>query len=275
MNATPLEKFSSLNEISFAELSGVSFLDKHFFIQFSFNLQTPLTIHKLAYLTFEMRDAKELPSCEKCCYSITDIIRWRLPIEKYKSMESFLKDCKSKQRNQYRKSKKTFFEYGCRTEYQESDWSTLAPQAYKLYCNIAKKHGTKLYDLSFFMKCAKREDYALLTAWFNGEMIAMTVLQKEHKTLHSICGGFDYVHSSPCYAYSWLNYTFIELAIAGHYSEVDAGITADVAKSNIGYHPVPTRIDIYSKGFFTRSLLSAIAPLIKTSLDVSGKLTRA
>lgn len=260
MKAIPLENFSSLSEMAW------------FNLQYSFNLHTPLTIHPLAYMTFEMRDAALKPSCEKCCYSIA-VTRWRLDISEYKTIECFLKGCNSRQRNKYRKSKRVFFGYGCRTEYQENDWYSLIPQVYKLYCNTAKRYGTALYDLSFFEKCAKKSDCSLLTAWYKEEMIGMTILQKEGTTLHSICGGFDYVHSSPSYVYSCLNYALIETAIlSGKYNEVDVGMTADVAKSNIGYHPIPSRLDVYTKSPLTRTLLTTIAPYIKTRLDTNGKL---
>jgi predicted N-acyltransferase len=273
LKAVPLEKYSSLNELSLGQLIGLPLLDKRFFLQFSFNLHTPLTIDPRAYLTFEMRDASRSPSYEKCCYSIKDFNRWRLDIQGYKTLADFLKDCKSAQRNKFKKSKKVFFQYGCTTEYIEKDWSHYASQVYKLYSNVAERHGNWLYDLTFFEECAKREDYSLLIVWHEGEMIAMGVLQKEHTTLHSICGGFDYVHSSPCYAYSWLNYLFIELAIvSGRYKEIDVGITANIAKKNIGYKPVPSRLDVYSKSLITRGILSAISPFIHTTFDTNGKL---
>lgn len=275
LKAVPLENYSSLNELSFGQLIGLNhaLFDKHFFLQFCFNLDTPLKIDSRAYLTFEMRDANQLPSSDQCCYSITQLNRWRLDIREYNSLDDFLKDGNKGHRNRYKKSKRTFFEYGCVTKYQEKDWLEHVPEVYNLYAKVADRHGEWLYDLAFFQECAKREDYSLLTAWYKGEMIAMNLLQKESAVLHSVCLGFDYVHSSLSYAYSWLNYKFIELAIlSDRYSEVDVGITADFAKNKIGYHLVPSRIDIYSNNLITRGLLYAISPFIKTKIDTDGKL---
>lgn len=124
IRASVLENYSSLNELSLFGLLGsnLRWPRKHFFIQFSFNLHTPLKIHPKAYLTFHVRDAC-FPTPNKCSYSFSELTRWRLRIESYKTMEDFLNNSKRWQRCNYAKSKKMFENYDCKTTLIETDWT--------------------------------------------------------------------------------------------------------------------------------------------------------
>lgn len=273
--ATPLECYSSLNQLSFFDLVRWPFNwpKKQFYLQFSFNLHTPLKIDPRAYLIFHLRDATMAPSSPNRCYTIKSLTRWRLDIKNFQSMEDFLLKAKRRHRNSYAKSKKFFTEYGCSTTVMKGDWTKYVPEAYSLYAKIAERHGEWLYDLHFFKQIAKRPDYKLLAAWFQGTMIGMTVIQEEPPTFHSICGGLDYFHSSHCCAYSWLHYALIEEAIkAGQFQNVDVGLTADEAKNNIGFSPIPSCMDIYSNGKMTRAFLRTISPFTTATIDSKGKL---
>ena len=274
MKSSPLEKYSSLHEFSLLEPLGLntSWPGKHFFVQFCFNLHRPLKILPQAYLTLHASDANLPPSAPNCCYSITNLIRWRLDISSYKSIDDYLKASIRWHRCNYVKSKRTFFNYGCEISIIEGDWSEHVERVYQLYTNVANRFRYFLYDLNFFQELAKCPDCKLLCAWFKGEMIGVFILQEESPTLHAVCCGLDYKHSSRSYAYSWMNYAFFEYAIAAQkYQNVDAGLSADEAKKTIGYKPVLTRMDIYSKGI-TGKLLSLLSKYTSATFTQNSRL---
>lgn len=274
LRAEPLQHYSSLNKLSFFDLIHwpFSWPKKEFYIQFSFNLHIPLKIDPRSYLTFYMQDAA-LSSGKGCCYTITDLTRYRLDISSFDTLEDFLSNINSHRRNNYKKSKKTFSNYGASISYVEGNWTSYVPEVYALYANLASRHGNWLYDLHFFEDAARREDYKLLCAWYEGEMIGVSVIQEERKTLHAVCGGFDYHHSSKASAYSWLNFSLIEKAIQnGSYDNVDVGITADESKHAIGYQSIASKIDVYSKGPFTRLFLKFFSLFVKATISSDAKL---
>jgi hypothetical protein len=208
-----------------------------------------------------------------CCYSINDFNRWRIDLSNIHNKDTYVKSMKRWYRCNYMKSKKTFQEYGCTTTITKGDWFEYAERFYALYSNVAQRHGDWLYDLQFFREVAKRDDYKLLCAWHEGEIIAAFLLCEESPTLHSVCCGLDYEHSSESFAYSWLHYALIESAIESErFTEVDVGLTADDAKRAIGFQPIPSRMDIYSSGAITRNLLKVISKLVKTSITPGSKL---
>lgn len=275
LTAYPLQMYSSLHELSLMHLLGlnISWPRKRFFVQFSFSLHTPLQIDPQSYLVFHTTDASN-PMCkESCCFSITDFKRWRLDISPYATFDNYLASLNRWHRSVYKKTKEKFQEYGTKAACIEEDWIKDVEIVYKLYCNVAKKHGDRLYDLNFFREIAQRDDYKLLCCRYEGEIVAMCILQCEPPTLHSICCGFDYNHSSKCYAYSWLNFEIIRLGIESkEYSQIDVGLTADNAKKAIGFNSVPSRMDIYSQGYMTRKLLKVLSKVITAKISPEGKL---
>lgn len=289
VTATPLENYSSLHELSLLPLLGINtpWPRKHFFLQFNFNLHTPLHINPQAFLVFDTKDvsaasAQVSPVVQDalagghrltCCYRITNLQRWRLNIGAYRSMQDYLHGTIRWHRCNYAKSGKIFSQYGCEISCIEGDWTAHAERVYHLYANVAGRHGDWLYDLNFFKAAAKRPDYHLICAWYGGEMIGVFVLQEELPTLHSICCGFDYVHSSACYAYSWMHYALIEHAIAAQkYQNIDVGLTADESKKSIGFEAVPTSMDIYSTGALTSCLLRLCARFTTATITPAAKL---
>lgn len=275
MRISPLEHFSSLHETSLFEQLGwnTNWPCKHFFLQFSFNLHTPLKFHPQAYLTLHTKDADSPPAASNRCFSITNLIRWRLDLSSYRSIDDYLNASIRWHRCNYSKSKKNFFEYGCKITFIEEDWSKYVEEVYQLYENVAKHYSHKLYNLSFFQEIAKRPDYKLVCAWFKEKMIGVFVLQEELPTLHSICGGLDYEHSSPSYAYSWMHYALFDHAIASQkYQNIDVGFNSDEAKKTIGFQPIVSRIDIFSKGKLTRGILKTFSSLIRATITREAKL---
>jgi predicted N-acyltransferase len=274
MKTYALENYSSLHELSLIESLGlnIGLPCKHFFVQFSFNLHTPLKILPQAYLTLHTHDANAPASPPDYCYSFTDLKRWRLDISSYRSFDDYLDSLIRWHRCNYTKSKKKFLGYGCEIRFIEMDWSEHVEQVYQLYVNTSRRYQHWLYDLNFFQEIAKRLDYKLISAWFQGRMVGFFLLQEELPTLHSICCGLDYLHSSASYAYSWMHYALIEHAITAHkYQNVDVGLSADEAKKTIGFKPVLSRMDIYSKGM-TRRLLQVISHFIAATLNSEGTL---
>lgn len=275
MRVSPLENFSSLHETTLFEQLGwnIPLPLKHFFMQYSFNLHTPLTIHPQAYVTLEAKDADVPSTFSHCCFSVTNMIRWRLAISSYKTIDDYLATAARWHRCNYAKSKKNFVEYGCEITFIDKDWSEHAETVYLLYENVAKKYQHTLYNLSFFQEIAKRPDYKLVCAWFEGKMIAVFVLQEELPTLHSILGGLDYQHSSPSYAYSWMHYALFEHVIASQkYQNIDVGFNSDEAKKAIGFTPIPSRIDIYSNGRVTRGILKMFSRMVDATITKDAKL---
>lgn len=275
VTALPLENYSSLHEVSPLEFLGwrTFWPNKRMFLQLCCNLHTPLTLDPSAYLTFDVRDADLPPRSPGCCYSISNFNRWRLDISSYHSIDDYLKKSIRWHRCNYAKSKRVFTNYGCHVTVIEEDWTEYVEEAYHLYAMVAQRHGDWLYDIDFFRASAKHPNYKLLCAWLGNEMIGMFVLQEELPTLHSICCGLDYHHSSASYAYSWMHYVLIEYAIeAQKYQTVDVGLTADDSKKTIGFDAVPSRMDIYSKGFLTRGMLRLISLFVTTSITPAAKV---
>lgn len=271
----PLENYSSLHELSLTGLLGweIKRPQNHFLVEFNFNLHTPFTIHPEAYLTFHTRDALKPQAAPNCCFTITEFKRWRIEIGSFSSFEDYLSNLKRWHRCNYIKSEKIFKNHGAEWSFIEQDWSNYAEDVYRLYYNVARKHGEKLYDLNFFQTAARRSDYKLVCAWFEGKMIAVFVLQEELPTLHSICCGLDYNHSTESYAYSWLNYAMIERAIeAKKYQSIDIGLTADESKRMIGFEPISAQMDIYSKGKITRNVLHFASSLLTAKITPEGQL---
>lgn len=273
VTASPLTNHSSLNTLSLGRLIGAEkWVAWPLVIELDFNIVTPFTMDPKADLAFKLIDANKQKE-ENSCFSITQITRWRTDISPFKSFDDFIASLARWHRNNYTKSKRLFLDYGCTATYHTCDWSEYAKTAYRLYVNVARSHGDRLYDLNFFQECATRGDYHLLAAWHEGQMIGMFVLQEEPGILHSICCGMDYHHSSKCFFYSWLSYNLYRIAIeSGKYHTVDVGMTADQAKCQIGYTPIPSRMDIYAKGFFTRNFLRCASKFITATIGSDAQL---
>jgi hypothetical protein len=271
----PLESYSSLQEGSLLSLFGWSakIRVKTFKVGVNFNMHTPFQCHPEASLTLDLVDAHLPPRGKGCCFSITQLVRWRLDISAYSSFEEYLSLLDRWHMCNYRKSSQKFTQYGTKTLLLKNDWSEHVGTVYSLYLNVANKYGNKLYTRHFFEQIAKREDYSLITAWFEGKMIGFFVLQDEAPTLHSSCCGFDYHHSSKSYTYTWLTFEIIRLAIeAKKYQTVSAGLSADEEKRAIGFQPVLSRIDIYARGLILRKTLQCISAITIATLNSKSEL---
>lgn len=269
-----LDNYSSLHEYSLMHWLGLEKIcpNKHVFAQFDFNLNTPFHIHPHADIVFRTLDASQ-PIDPQSCFSITQIKRWRIPIGRFTSFNDFVTSLIRWHRCNYTKSKKLFHEYGCTISLIEGDWTQHVDVIYDLYCQVAKAHGEQLYDRGFFHEMAKDAHHRLLCAWFQDKIIAMFVLQHEGTTLHATCCGMDYQHSSKSFAYSWLCYELIRLAIEEQkYTHLDVGLTADDAKQAVGFSPIPIRMDIYAKNVFIRGFLRVVSSCIKATITPDAKL---
>ncbi len=271
--ATPLAHFSSLHELSLLPLIGlpIPWPKIRFFLQFDFNLHTPFQIHPQALLTFHVRDMSTSLDGRQPCFWMQNINRWSLDLSPYRTMDAYVKGLTRWHRCNYEKSRKLFTLYGCEASLIEGDWSEHALRAYQLYANVAKKHKESLYDYPYFQAIAKRPDYKLICAWFQGEMVAMFLLEEEGDTIHSTCCGMDYHHSTASCAYSWLHYALIEQAI-GRHKTFDVGISADNAKQAIGFTPIPSSMDIYSKSGVIRSLLRFLSRFVSATITPEAKV---
>lgn len=274
VSSEPLQKFSSLHELSLIGMLGLKtpWPKMQCFIEFNCNLNTPLTHHSKAHFVFDTRDDQLPPSSYGCAFSIKQLRRWRIQVQPNDSFEDFIHSLNKHQRQNYAKAKKKYKAYDCQTLLIE-DWSQYSETVYLLYSKVAQKHGKNwLYDLQFFEKASKRKEYQLLSAWFDGQMIGAFLLLDEYPTLHGFCCGVDYEHSRASCTYSWMNYEFIKYAFQKRYQTIDVGITADECKKSIGFKPVPTRIDVYSKGIVTRILLRFMSLFLLATINSNGKL---
>lgn len=275
MENHPLEHYSSLQQVSLTKWMGLSdrYSPGKFFVQYNFNIHTPLKFHPEAYFIFHAMDTRLPPYFPTRCFSIENFNRWRLDIAPYSSVEEYHKSLIRWHRCNYAKSQKLFTNYGCRLAFIEGDWSEHVEDVNRLYNNVAKRYGHWLYDLNFFREIATRPDYSLLCAWFEGEMIGVFVLEDEKPTLHSILCGFDYHHSSASYAYSWMHYALIDQAISVQkFESIDVGLSADEAKKAIGFKPVPTRLDLYCKGKVVGEVMRSFSRFFSTSITPQQKL---
>ncbi len=273
-NALPLEKYSSLHKISILSLVGIKkiTLPPSLTMAFHFNLQTPSKLNPEAQLTFALRDSASLASGNPD-FCIHNLLRWRLNVTQYDSFENYLQQTKRTHFRNYHKTQKTFVKYGATLSWIEHDWSEYVDAFYQLYLNVASKHGSQLYDLSFFRTIAKLSEYKLLCIWFNGVLISALVMIDEGSVFHSMVCGLDYDHSKKAHAYSIMHYEFIRFAIeAKKYTCVDIGITADKAKALLDFQPVSSCMDIYAKNSILKGLLRLISRFTTATINEQAKL---
>lgn len=259
----PLEGYSSLHELSLL----------HFFklkILFSSNLLTPLPTHSEALLIFHIQDVDRKQETD---FNITESTRWEVDVSQYETFDAFLESMNHKHYHHYSQAEKVFVESGATISRIDGDWSDYADRVHDLYEKVALKHGTKMYDRSFFHLIAKQSQYKLICAWYQDIMIGMNVTLEEPPILHSMCGGLDYEYSTKVYAYSQLNYEFIRWAIElKKFTIANVGITADEAKSSLGYKPVSVRMAVSSPRPMIRSLLRFLSRIVSVTLTPQSKL---
>jgi predicted N-acyltransferase len=275
MKSFPLENYSSLHEFSLPELMGLqlSWPKPIIRVQYSFNLHTPLIVHPQTDILVHASQAEAQPALPNRNYSINGLNRWHLAISSYRSIEECITCMERWHRWNYKKSKQKFDAHGCTIKIIQNDWSEHAQTVNRLYLNVAQHYHHWIYDQHFFNEAAKRSDYSLLTAWRNKEMIGVFVLQEESSILHSTCCGLNYEHSTPSYAYSWMHYAFIDHAISQRkFNMVNVGMSADKAKREIGFTPVPSRLDIYAKGTLSRAFLNFLSRFTTATLNSDEEL---
>lgn len=251
LSAKPLDGYSSLHQGALFSLFGRDYL--HFSCVISFNLDkaprndlTTMTIY--SHPVIESKSFNSL-------FTITHFVQWQMNIEHFKSFSDYLAYLNHKQRRNYFKVIEHFKKFGCKLKLENDDWSQHVDRIYELYCNVAKKY-IKIYNKEFFKIIAKRSEYKLITAWHGKELIADLVYVEEGAVIHAMMGGLDYKHSKLSFAYSALHYEFISEAIRiGKYKIADAGVTADAAKHNLGFEPMPAVVEITARGIVFRMIL--------------------
>lgn len=262
--AEPLKGYSSLHEVSFF----------HFFrmkILFDFNLLKESPSCSEATLIFQERDTEEAKPTGN--FSITGCTRWEIDTSQYATFNDYLEAMNAKHYKQYCKTENIFNESGAKVMCVEGDWSEYVEDVFQLYEKIAEKHGARLYDKSFFQMISKQNHYKLICAWFQDEMIGMSVVIDNPPLLQAVCGGLDYKHSKQLHAYSKLNYEFIRLAIESKkFTKADNGMTGDEAKKSLGFKPIPTSFAISSPRPFVRGILSFLSTFIKATITSEGKM---
>lgn len=273
--AMPLEGYSSLHQLSILKLIGISnerFSPKVRVI-FDFNLQTPSQINSKAILAFRVRDSNPLTKEENAAFCIVNLTRWRIDLSLYESFSYFLQMIKKRHYNRYVETKKTFQDYETKLLLIEGDWSQHAEEFYKLYLNVAKKHGSQLYDLNYFTQIAVMPEYKFMGVWHHDVLVAALILIEEGLTLHSIVCGLDYNHSKKCEAYSWMHYEFIRFAIESKkYTTADVGITANAAKTMLNFEPITCCMDVRAYNFALRAFLRLSSYFVNASIDSNAKL---
>lgn len=260
--AVPLEKYSSLHKISFFGLK----------LSLSLNCNLQTSIHSGAQLSLNLRDA-DTKQADTVDFSINQLQRWRMNIANFKSFTDYLQTLKSNHAKNYKKTQNLFERSGAKISLITGDWSQVAEKVYQLYLNVAKRHQSQLYDLSYFKAIAKIREYQLICIFNQDEMISVLIILDEEPVYHSMLVGFDYVHSKKINAYSLLHYEFIRLSIAtGKHSKVDAGITASKAKSMLQFMPINSCMDISAKNYLAKKILRLISKLTTINISEEGKL---
>lgn len=274
-NARPLENFSSLHKISLLNALGIK--SKSTFPSFSividFNLQKPLQKNPSALMTFHLRDSDTPPIDGGSDFCIANMQRWRLNISQYGTFTGYLQKLSRKYYRRFEETRKAFIDYGATIKVLEEDWSQYAEEVYRLYTNVAEKHGTLLYDLNYFRDLAKQSNSKLMCAWYKGSLIAVLIIIDEQPILHSICCGLDYDHSKTAQAYSWMHYELIRLAIESKkFTIVDIGPTANEAKRTLGFQPVSSCMDVWAHNGMIRGLLRFLSLFMTATINSKAKL---
>lgn len=272
--AKPLEIYSSEHILSILKFIGVKTKrTPHIKIALNFNLKTPPLQDSKAQLSFHLRDADAFPRQKKADFCIKNLTRWRVNLFQYDSFSDFLQKIKRDNYRSYRRALRAFEAYGATMSFIEGDWSQYADTIYQMYANVAKKHGSELYDLDFFRHVAKLENYKLLCVWHEGVLIGALVLIDEAPVFHSMVCAFDYVHTKKCRAYSCLHYEFLRLAFeAKKYTIADIGLTADNAKASMNFQPVSACMDITAKNPLLKGVLRLLARFTTSTINEEAKL---
>lgn len=273
--AKPLEKYSSLHFISILNLLGIKSKSASpgFSVVVNFNVQTPVRPTPEALMTFHLRDANTPSKVASVDFCITNLTRWRLDISPYTTFTAYLQKLNRKHYSRYAEAKEIFAKYGAKTAFIEGDWSEHVEAIYPLYVNVAKKHGTQLFDLDHFHAIAKLDQYKILCAWYHDTLIGALIIIEEGSVFHSICCGLDYNHSTRAHAYSWMHYEFIRWAIeAKKYTIADIGPTANETKACLDFQPVSSCMDVWAHNRFIGALLRFISFFISATIDSQAKL---
>lgn len=272
LTAWPLKAHSTLNEVSFLKVASIPWPAIRIFVHFNFNLHSPFKPDPKATLSFSARNSEE-SSQGAPGFSFYPMKRWSIDIRKFSSMDDFIHSLRRWHQCTYAKSKSKFEEFGGTVTYINGDWSEYAEKVFELYENVAERYQNQLYDLSFFKLAAKNPDFKLLCAWMDGKMIGVYILVEELPTLHSILCGFDYTYSSKAYAYSWMHYELIKIAIESkRYENIDIGLSSDKAKENIGFASTPFCLDLYAHTPFSRFVLKTLSTFMVPEVTPQGTL---
>lgn len=283
-HAIPLEKHSSLHKASIFHLLGIKTqLAPKLTITFNFNLQTDISAKPQAHLNIHLRDANGTydEMTKKSDLRVENIRRWRLNIASFASFTDFLQKMNPRIYKKYLETQKVFNESGSRVSVINNDWSQYADSVYQLYRNVAKRNGAQLYDLIFFRKIAQHPSYKLMCLWHKDTLIGTKdtligalVMVDEAPTFHSAICAFDYDHSKKCRAYSIMHYEFLRIAFneKNKYTTADIGITADKAKSLMGYHPVLSCMEVSARNWFLMLILRSISRFIMLSVNSDAEL---
>lgn len=256
--ATPLEKYSSLNQLNFLGLK--------LKVAFNFNLTTPVPFHQ-AQLSLNLRDSS-ISQSNPFDFTINNLKRWRLDISTYHTFSDFLTSLSRSRSKKYHSTQKAFYNCGASLSVIEDDWSQHAEEVYHLYSNVAKRHGAQLYDLNFFRTIAKLKEYHLMCLWYQDALIGALVMIDEEPIYHSMLCGLDYEHSQKLRAYSLMHYEIIRLAIeAQKFKTVDIGLTANRLKEIMGYRPVSASLDINAKNFLLKHLLRMLSRFMTATIN--------
>lgn len=274
ISAKPLEGKASLHEVSLWDYRRLGFILKHFHFVVGFycNNHLPLSEHPQVLLTLHVRDADQASQVPHSDFCINSLQRWRLESSQFDSFLDYVNQLNHKHYHNFAHAQKIFDHYGATISCIEGDWSECAEDVYKLYTKVATKHGAKLYDCEFFRLIAKRKDYKLIYAQYQGTIIGAIVFVEEPPTMHSMCCGLDYMHSTKSFAYSKMHYEFIRLAIEKKFTYADVGVTADQSKRILGFQPVPTAIDLCVHHWLLRSLLRFTKCFMAASITPEAKI---
>lgn len=273
-SATPQSNYASNHQLSLLSLIGLRQIrSPKVNIQLNFGLQTAPS-QPSSLLTFTIRDMDTLAAPGTADFSITNLTRWRVNTSQFTNFDEFLDQALSRRlKKKYLETQAVFYGYGAHITYIEGDWSEQVDAVYALYTNVAKKHGTQLYDHDFFKMIAPKDAYKLLCFWHNNRLFAALVIVEEPTAIHSLACCLDYHHSRPTRAYSQLHYELIRLAIESkRYRTVDIGITADKAKSMMGFRPIPTCMDVSSHNPVIKKLLQALSYCYGATINDNAKL---
>ena len=148
---------------------------------------------------------------------------------------------------------------------RETDCSAFTSEHYSLYLQIMKKTTTKLETLKFGVFKYLPPNFRLTTYYSGEKMICWNIVCRDSGVLFFFFGGMNYPYRDQFHAYHNNLLGIVSFAMKHHYSEIDFGQTAEIAKTRLGGTLSERRMFFYHKNRLVHGILWLFKNLINYS----------